>query len=137
MVDLVFLKIPRHFSKLPGMLNDLLKGVIRVDQKQQETLRNKLSGQHRRKEKLYYSFFIKCFCNDNITASLMSSVFSINANPKTAYDPVAMENAGFECKYTTLDALKDADVALILTAWNEFKDLEIGTFEEYEITSNI
>jgi UDPglucose 6-dehydrogenase len=30
----------------------------------------------------------------------------------------------------TMEALKDADVALILTEWNEFKDLDIQVFEE-------
>ncbi len=50
----------------------------------------------------------------------------------SAYDPVAMENAkkitGDKVIYSqdAYDALKDADLAILVTEWNEFKELDFG-----------
>lgn len=48
-----------------------------------------------------------------------------------AYDPIAMENAkkifsGIEFSKDSYDAAKDADILVILTEWNEFKQLDLN-----------
>lgn len=51
------------------------------------------------------------------------------------YDPIAMENAkrlisGIEFSKNALDATKDADLLIIMTEWNEFKELELSKIKE-------
>ncbi|MYL54384.1 nucleotide sugar dehydrogenase [Pontibacillus yanchengensis] len=52
----------------------------------------------------------------------------------TAYDPIAMPNASkvlnVEFANSTAEALQDADAALIITEWDEFKQLPLSTFSE-------
>ncbi|UAL52083.1 UDP-glucose dehydrogenase family protein [Metabacillus dongyingensis] len=120
---------------------DLLKGVVRVNQKQQEILLDKLNKRFNSLEGKKVAVLGLAFKpNTDDMREAASIVITKHLVEKgahvVAYDPVAKENAtkilDSNVKYATntVDALKDADVALILTEWNEFKDLEIGTFVE-------
>jgi UDPglucose 6-dehydrogenase len=120
---------------------ELLKGVIGVNQKQQKMLLNKLDKRFeslKGKNVAVLGLAFKPNTDDmREAASIVITKYLIERGANVvAYDPVAMENAkkllDSNVKYATntVDALKDTDVALILTEWNEFKDLEIGTFEE-------
>ncbi|MBD1382673.1 UDP-glucose dehydrogenase family protein [Metabacillus arenae] len=120
---------------------ELLKGVIHVNRKQQEILLNKLNERFESLEGKKVAVLGLAFKpnTDDMreAASIVITKHLIEKGANVAaYDPVAMENAkkviDSKVHYVsnTTEALKDADVALILTEWNEFKDLEIGTFEE-------
>lgn len=120
---------------------ELLKGVIKVNQKQQEILLNKLEERFKNLEGKNVAVLGLAFKpnTDDMreAASIVITKHLIEKGANVvAYDPVAMDNAkkilDSNVKYATntIDALKDADVALILTEWNEFKDLGLGTFEE-------
>ncbi|MCM3409921.1 UDP-glucose dehydrogenase family protein [Metabacillus litoralis] len=120
---------------------DLLKGVIRVNQKQQEMLLNKLNDRFESLEGKKVAVLGLAFKPNTddmreaasivITKSLIGEGASV-----VCYDPVAMENAKrvldskVEYATNTISALKDADVALILTEWDEFKDLDLKVFED-------
>ena len=61
--------------------------------------------------------------------TIVRSLINQGANVKV-YDPVAMENASTEVKNMILcdnsyDVAKDADALLVLTPWNEFKQLDM------------
>ncbi|MCT1391452.1 UDP-glucose/GDP-mannose dehydrogenase family protein [Peribacillus frigoritolerans] len=120
---------------------ELLNGVIRVNQKQQEILLNKLDERFdslEGKKVAVLGLAFKPNTDDmREAASIVITNILIEKGAKViAYDPVAMENAkkilNSKVMYasSTSGALKDADVALILTEWNEFKDIELGLFEE-------
>ncbi|OAS88179.1 MULTISPECIES: UDP-glucose dehydrogenase family protein [Metabacillus] len=120
---------------------ELLKGVIHVNQKQQEILLNKLDDRFDSLEGKKIAVLGLAFKpnTDDMreAASIVITKYLIEKGANVvAYDPVAMENAkkilDLNVNYAsnTIEALKDADVALILTEWNEFKDLEIGSFEK-------
>ncbi|MCA9885197.1 MAG: UDP-glucose/GDP-mannose dehydrogenase family protein [Anaerolineaceae bacterium] len=62
--------------------------------------------------------------------TIMRTLANQGANVK-AYDPVAMENAEREIRGVTLadnayDVAEDADVLVLLTDWNEFKQLDMA-----------
>jgi UDPglucose 6-dehydrogenase len=121
---------------------ELLKGVIRVNQKQQEVLFEKLKERFDSldgKRIAVLGLAFKPNTDDMreapsivITKELLEKGASV-----VAYDPVAMDNAkkvldsNITYVSSTTEALKGADAALILTEWNEIKDLDIGVFEEY------
>ncbi|KEZ52203.1 UDP-glucose dehydrogenase family protein [Metabacillus indicus] len=121
---------------------DLLKGVVRVNQKQQEILLSKMEDRFdnfKDKKIAILGLAFKPNTDDMREAAsivIIKQLIEKGANV-FAYDPVAMGNAkkilDSKVNYTpsTFEALKDADAALILTEWNEFKDLNLSEFEKY------
>ncbi|WP_129727565.1 UDP-glucose dehydrogenase family protein [Ectobacillus funiculus] len=120
---------------------ELLKGVIRVNQKQQEMLLNKLDerfeGLAGKKVAILGLAFKPNTDDMREAASIVITKHLVNNGANVvAYDPVAMENAkkiiDSQVNYASnaIDALKDADVALILTEWDEFKELDLQSFED-------
>jgi len=121
---------------------DLLKGVIRVNQKQQEMLINKLNERFeslKDKKVAVLGLAFKPNTDDmREAASIIITQHLIKKGANvTAYDPVATENAkrilDSKIHYATnlTEALKEADVALILTEWNEIKEIDLQVFEEH------
>jgi UDPglucose 6-dehydrogenase len=119
---------------------ELLKGVIEVNKKQQSILLNKLQERFESLEGKKIAVLGLAFKpnTDDMreAASIpMTSHLIEQAANVIAYDPVAMEQAKkFIHSNVTFaaspeEALKDADAALILTEWSEFKDLNIDTFK--------
>lgn len=121
---------------------ELLKGVIRVNQKQQETLLNKLEKRFetlKGKKIAVLGLAFKPNTDDMREAAsivITKRLIEMGANV-VAFDPVSMENAkkllDSRVNYAsdTIEALNDADVALILTEWDEFKYMELSIFEEH------
>jgi len=120
---------------------DLLKGVIRVNHKQQEMLINKLNARFdslKGKKVAVLGLAFKPNTDDmREAASIVITKHLIgNGASVTAYDPVAMENAkrilNSKVNYSNniIDTIKGADVALILTEWNEIKELDLQVFKE-------
>lgn len=121
---------------------ELLKGVIHVNQKQQEILLSKLDDRFeslKDKKVAVLGLSFKPNTDDMREAAsivITKKLIEEGANV-VAYDPVAMENAKRildpKVKYATnlIQAIEDADVALILTEWNEFKSLDIETYVKY------
>jgi len=121
---------------------DLLKGVIRVNQKQQEKLINKLNERFdslKDKKVAVLGLSFKPNTDDMREAAsivITQQLIEKGANV-TAYDPVATENAkrilDSNVNYSTsiTGALKEADVALILTEWPDIKELDLQVFEEH------
>ncbi|MGM7721726.1 UDP-glucose dehydrogenase family protein [Metabacillus sp. Hm71] len=120
---------------------ELLKGVIRVNQKQQEIILNKLEERFNNLEGKNIAVLGLAFKpnTDDMreAASIVITKYLIEKGAKVfAYDPVAMNNAKNildpKVNYVsdTIDALKGSDAALILTEWNEFRDLDIRIFED-------
>ncbi|MFY0761446.1 UDP-glucose/GDP-mannose dehydrogenase family protein [Metabacillus dongyingensis] len=121
---------------------DLLKGVVRVNQKQQEILLSKLEERFeslKGKKIAILGLAFKPNTDDmREAASIVIAKHLIEQGANVcAYDPVAMDNAkrilNTKVNFTTstVEALKDADAALILTEWNEFKDLDLSLFTEH------
>ncbi|WP_226528029.1 UDP-glucose dehydrogenase family protein [Metabacillus niabensis] len=121
---------------------DLLKGVIRVNQKQQEMLINKLDERFdslKDKKVAVLGLAFKPNTDDmREAASIVIIKHLIDKGATvTAYDPVAMGNAkrvlDSKVNYESniIDAIKDSDVVLILTEWNEIKELDLQTFVEH------
>ena len=62
-----------------------------------------------------------------------------------AYDPIAIENAkrqflvGRDVHYTenVYDAVKDADVVIVMTEWNEFKEIDLEKVKSLVRTPNL
>lgn len=53
----------------------------------------------------------------------------------SAYDPIAMENAkrltsGIEFSKDAFEAAKDADLIIVMTEWNEFKEIDLSKLKE-------
>lgn len=121
---------------------DLLKGVIRVNQKQQEMLINKLNecfGSLKDKKVAVLGLAFKPNTDDmREAASIVITQHLIEKGANvTAYDPVATKNAKgildnkIHYAANINEALKEADVALILTEWNEIKELDLQVFKEH------
>ncbi|MBU7594454.1 UDP-glucose dehydrogenase family protein [Metabacillus halosaccharovorans] len=121
---------------------DLLKGVIRVNQKQQEMLINKLNDRFESlKDKKVAVLGLAFKPNTDDMREAASIVITQHLIEKganvTAYDPVATENAkrildsNVHYAANITEALKEADVALILTEWAEIKELDLQVFEEH------
>ncbi|OHR74237.1 UDP-glucose 6-dehydrogenase [Bacillus sp. HMSC76G11] len=121
---------------------DLLKGVVRVNQKQQEILLNKLEDRFESlKDKKIAILGLAFKPNTDDMREAASIVITKHLVKKGAnvfaYDPVAMENAKkildpkINFVPSKIEALLDADAALILTEWNEFKDLDLDLFHEH------
>ncbi|HZH60029.1 MAG TPA: UDP-glucose/GDP-mannose dehydrogenase family protein [Metabacillus sp.] len=121
---------------------ELLKGVIRVNQKQQEMLINKLNERFdslKDRKIAVLGLAFKPNTDDmREAASIVITKHLIQKGANvTTYDPVATENAkrilDSNVKYSTsiTEALKEADVALILTEWADIKELDLQVFEEH------
>lgn len=120
---------------------ELLKGVIKVNQKQQEILLTKLTERFdslKGKKVAVLGLAFKPNTDDmREAASIVVTKHLINRGADVvAYDPIAIDNArrilDSKVQYATntVEAIKDADVVLILTEWNEFKDLDLKIYEE-------
>lgn len=120
----------------------LLKGVVHVNQKQQEALLSKLDQRFntlKDKRIAVLGLAFKPNTDDmREAASILLTKKLIERGAKIrAYDPVSMNNAkailSSEIKFVSnsIEALKDADAVMILTEWDEFKDLNIKFFEQY------
>ncbi|MCM3597505.1 UDP-glucose/GDP-mannose dehydrogenase family protein [Metabacillus idriensis] len=120
---------------------DLLKGVVRVNQKQQEILLSKLEEKFESlsdKKVAILGLAFKPNTDDmREAASIVITKHLIEKGANVfAYDPVAMSNAKkiLDTKVNfasnTIEALKNADAVLILTEWNEFIDLDLNVFQE-------
>ncbi|MGM7721713.1 UDP-glucose dehydrogenase family protein [Metabacillus sp. Hm71] len=120
---------------------ELLKGVIRVNQRQQEILFEKLKSrfdQLEGKRIAVLGLAFKPNTDDMREAPsiVITKELLVKGAEVVAYDPVAMDNAknvldpNINYVSSAIEALKGADAALILTEWNEFKDLDIGVFKE-------
>jgi UDPglucose 6-dehydrogenase len=121
---------------------DLLKGVIRVNQKQQELLLDKLLDRFESVEGKRIAVLGLAFKpnTDDMreAASIVVTNKLVELGAKVvAYDPVAMDNArtllAEEVEYVnnSIDALANSEAVLILTEWDEFKDIEITAFEKH------
>ncbi|WP_299094517.1 UDP-glucose/GDP-mannose dehydrogenase family protein [uncultured Metabacillus sp.] len=120
---------------------ELLKGVIRVNQRQQEILFEKLKSrfdQLEGKRIAVLGLAFKPNTDDMREAPsiVITKELLVKGAEVVAYDPVAMDNAkkvldpNINYVSSAIEALQGADAALILTEWNEFKDLDIGVFKE-------
>ncbi|KKI93250.1 UDP-glucose 6-dehydrogenase [Bacillus sp. SA1-12] len=120
---------------------ELLKGVIRVNQRQQEILFEKLKDRfdHLEGKKIaVLGLAFKPNTDDMREAPsiVITKELLVKGANVVAYDPVAMDNAknvldpNIIYVSSALEALQGADAALILTEWNEIKDLDIGVFKE-------
>ncbi|USK28399.1 UDP-glucose/GDP-mannose dehydrogenase family protein [Bacillus sp. CMF21] len=121
---------------------DLLKGVVRVNQKQQEILLSKLEERFdslKDKKIAILGLAFKPNTDDmREAASIVITKHLVEKGANVfAYDPVAMENAKkildskVNFSTSTIETLLDADAALILTEWNEFKDIDLSLFNEH------
>lgn len=121
---------------------ELLKGVIKVNQSQQEMLLEKVKNRFVSLEGLRVAVLGLAFKpnTDDMreAASIVITKQLIDRGATViAYDPVAMENSkrildpNVNYAASLIDALDDANVALILTDWDEFKELNISIFENY------
>lgn len=121
---------------------ELLKGVINVNRNQQEILLEKLFNRYDTLEGKKIAVLGLAFKpnTDDMreAASIVMTEKLIQCNAQVvAYDPVAMENAKKVLDKKVIygsrleEVLKEADAALILTEWNEFKDLDLGIFKKY------
>jgi len=120
---------------------NLLKGVIEVNQKQQAILLEKLQDRFRSLQDKKIAILGLAFKpnTDDMreAASIVLSNELVNQGARvTAYDPIAMENAksilNEEIRYAanTTEAIQDADAVLLLTEWDEFKDLDLSLLDE-------
>jgi len=119
---------------------ELLKGVVRVNQKQQGLLLEKLNERIpdlRGKRIAVLGLAFKPNTDDmREAASLVITEKLINAGAKVvAYDPIAMVNAKKVLKDDICyakgvkEAVSGSDATLILTEWDEIKNVDIGVFE--------
>jgi len=119
---------------------ELLESVINVNNKQQVKLVEKACerlGSLKGKRVAMLGLAFKPNTDDvREAAAIMIAEQLVNQGAFViAYDPVATENArrvlGDKVTYvkTVKAALQDADVAFIVTEWEEFKDLPLDTFE--------
>ncbi|MCM3693171.1 UDP-glucose dehydrogenase family protein [Neobacillus niacini] len=120
---------------------ELLKGVINVNKKQQEILMEKLNnrfGSLAGKKVAVLGLAFKPNTDDmREAASITITNQLVEGGARVfAYDPVAADNAkrilNKEVNYVEniLEAIKDADAAMILTEWAEIKDLNPKVFIE-------
>ncbi|MGR3766043.1 UDP-glucose dehydrogenase family protein [Rossellomorea sp. NS-SX7] len=119
---------------------ELLKGVIEVNKKQQSILLNKLQERFESLEGKKIAVLGLAFkpntddMREAASIPMTNHLVSMGAQV-VAYDPVAMNhakkfiNSKVNFASSINEALQDADAALILTEWSEFKDLNIETFK--------
>lgn len=118
----------------------LLKGVVSVNKKQQRVLVNKLkscfASLHGKKITVLGLAF-KPNTDDMREAasiSVTNELLSLGA-VVTAYDPIAIDNAKVmldplvNYAYSVEEAIAGCDAVLILTEWEEFKNMDISLFK--------
>ncbi|WP_102707588.1 UDP-glucose dehydrogenase family protein [Terribacillus saccharophilus] len=140
-----FPKDTKALVQIAGGVNhtfDLLESVINVNNKQQQipvdiaqmVLRGGLEG----KKVAMLGLAFKPNTDDmreSASIVLAQKLTDLGANI-SAFDPIAMDNAKRLLPETvhyaasTKEALQDADVAIIVTEWDEFKDLPLTVFEQ-------
>ncbi|MFG6147457.1 UDP-glucose dehydrogenase family protein [Halobacillus sp. B23F22_1] len=119
---------------------ELLKGVVKVNQKQQGLLLEKLNERIpdlKGKRIAVLGLAFKPNTDDmREAASLVVTEELINLGAEVvAYDPIAMDNAkrilNDEVQYANgvEEAVNGSDAALILTEWDEVKNVEIKVFD--------
>ncbi|MBC7248093.1 MAG: UDP-glucose/GDP-mannose dehydrogenase family protein [Actinobacteria bacterium] len=109
----------------------LLEGVMQVNREQMELMVRKVEGRLGELEGKTIAAWGLAFKagTDDVRESPAMEIVRMLAERGArvrAYDPHAMENArlafpGLECAESALDAVRDADLLLILTDWEEFK----------------
>lgn len=121
---------------------ELLKGVIHVNQKQQKILLNKLYNRIdslNGKKIAILGLTFKPNTDDIREAASIPIVDElINKGAKViGYDPKVINNnnnyfnKSLEYGSNLLETLKEAEAVLILTEWEEFKDMDLSIFEKY------
>jgi UDPglucose 6-dehydrogenase len=140
-----FPKDTKALIQIAGGVNhkfDLLESVINVNNKQQQlpldiaqmVVRGGLEG----KKVAMLGLAFKPNTDDmreSASIILAHKLADLGANI-TAFDPIAMDNAkrllpeSVHYAASTEEALQDADVAFIVTEWDEFKDLPLTVFEQ-------
>jgi UDPglucose 6-dehydrogenase len=140
-----FPKDTKALIQIAGGVNhkfDLLESVINVNNKQQQlpldiaqmVVRGGLEG----KKVAMLGLAFKPNTDDmreSASIVLAHKLADLGANI-TAFDPIAMDNAkrllpeSVHYAASTEEALQDADVAFIVTEWDEFKDLPLTVFEQ-------
>lgn len=120
----------------------MLEAVINVNNKQQvklvEKARNRFGSLQGKKVALLGLAFKPNTDDMREAASIVIAKELIKDGAfVVAYDPVAMENAkrviGDEILYANSieEALQDADIAMIVTEWDEIKNLSLDTFVRF------
>lgn len=121
---------------------ELLKGVIFVNQKQPQILLNKLRSRFtslKGKRIAILGLAFKPNTDDMREAAsilIINQLLEMGANV-IAYDPIATENAqkrikgNIEYAFNTIEALEKSNAALILTEWEEFKELDLNLFIQH------
>lgn len=115
---------------------ELLKSVIKVNNNQQKTLVNRLVNRFAELKGKRIAILGIAFKPNTDDIREAASIVIINELAKLgadiiAYDPIAIENAKKilpkEISYASSvnDALSDADAALILTEWEEIKEINL------------
>ncbi|EPR29616.1 UDP-glucose 6-dehydrogenase [Geobacillus sp. WSUCF1] len=118
---------------------DLLESVINVNNKQQvklvEKARNRFGSLQEKKVALLGLAFKPNTDDMREAASIVIAKELVKDGAfVVAYDPIAIENAkrviGDEIMYANSieEALHDADIAMIITEWDEIKNLSLDTF---------
>ncbi|MBE5102878.1 UDP-glucose dehydrogenase family protein [Priestia aryabhattai] len=116
---------------------ELLKSVIKVNNNQQKTLVNRLVNRFAELKGKRIAILGIAFKPNTDDIREAASIVIINELAKLgadiiAYDPIAIENAKKilpkEISYASSvnDALSDADAALILTEWEEIKEINLS-----------
>ncbi|MCM3386870.1 UDP-glucose dehydrogenase family protein [Ureibacillus chungkukjangi] len=139
-----FPKDTKALLKIAGVVDydfELLKGVIMVNKNQQELLLQKLNNRFdtlKDKRIAILGLAFKPNTDDmREAASIVITEELVNQGANVVvYDPVAMENAKKvlvpSIKYASSveEALQEAEVALILTEWDEIKKIDIESFRK-------
>ena len=109
----------------------LLEGVMQVNREQMELMVKKVEGrlgELEGKTIAAWGLAFKAGTDDVRESPALEIVRMLTERGARvcAYDPQAMDNArlafpGLECAESALDAVRDADLLLILTDWEEFK----------------
>tara|TARA_B110000008_G_C16975054_1_gene565501 strand:- start:25 stop:1362 length:1338 start_codon:yes stop_codon:yes gene_type:complete len=125
------------FGRNKGLQMSLLNSVIEINNLQPEKLISKLKKSYKSLDGLNITILGLAFKpgTDDIRESPSLAVIKKLLQEKVvmnAYDPIAMNNAKKEFNQEEVkfsnnmrDAVFHADVILVLTAWEEFKDLDI------------
>ncbi|MGY0691411.1 UDP-glucose dehydrogenase family protein [Virgibacillus sp. FSP13] len=138
-----FPKDTKALIKIAGNVDydfELLKGVVNVNKKQQALLIDKLNNRFdslKGKKIVVLGLAFKPNTDDmREAASIVITEELIKQGAEVvAYDPIAMDNAkqvlNPEVQYSENvgGAIKDADATLILTEWDEIKNIDLKLFE--------
>ncbi|GAF65007.1 UDP-glucose 6-dehydrogenase [Bacillus sp. TS-2] len=131
-----------QIAEQEGMDFALLKEVMNVNKKQQSLLVNRLKERFetlKGKKVAMLGLAFKPNTDDMREAAsiVIAEQLVLAGASVTAYDPIATENAksllpeAVNYVETVKDALMSADVALIVTEWDELKTIDLNLFEKY------